>query len=270
MTNSVLGPQPTSTAASACSGCHLRTVCLPVGLTAAQWLQIDARLVALRRPVARGAALFNAGEAFQSVYVVRSGCFKTVASSPDGRDQVTGFQMAGDLLGLDGIATRHHQDDAVALQDSLVCVLPFGALQQLSVDIASLQHHFHRRLGREIVRSHGAMLLLGSIQADGRIAAFLLNLTQRMALRSVSVEVMLPMSREEIGSFLGLRLETVSRTLAKFQANGLLCVRQRRVQILDAAGLQDIVDRVAEGHRSGTALRTSRTMAPLALSSPGR
>jgi CRP/FNR family transcriptional regulator len=270
MTNTVLGLQSVRTPATACSGCPLRTVCLPVGLTTAQWLQIDARLVSVQRPVARGASLFSAGDTFQSVYVVRRGFFKTTASSRDGRDQVTGFQLAGDLLGLDGIATQHHQDDAVALEPSLVCVMPFGALEQLSVDVASLQHHFHRRLGREIVRSHGAMLLLGSMHADERIAAFLLNLAQRMALRGVSASVvLLPMSRVEIGSCLGLRLETVSRTLAKFQADGLLHVRHRLVQILDAPGLQDIVDRVAAGQGSGTAPRQPQAAAAMALAGPG-
>jgi CRP/FNR family transcriptional regulator len=242
----------------------LRTLCLPAGLTTEQWRQIDARLVSMRRPVARGTVLLGAGDAFQSVFVVRSGFFKTVASSPDGREQVTGFQMAGDLLGLDGIATRQHQDDALALEDSLVCVLPFGALEQLGVDVASLQHHFHRRLGREIVRSHGAMLSLGSMHADARIAAFLLDLTQRLALRGVAAQlVMLPMSREEIGSCLGLRLETVSRTLAKFQTDGLLRVRQRLVQVLDGAGLRDVVDRLAAGRSSG-----ARPPAPSAAAPP--
>ena len=128
----------------------------------------------------RGDALFRAGDAFQSLYAVRTGFFKTCVSSEDGRDQVTGFQMAGELLGLDGIGTDRHTCDAVALEDSNVCVIPYHQLEGLSRELSDLQRQFHKIMSREIVRDHGVMLLLGSMRAEERLAAFLLNLTQRL------------------------------------------------------------------------------------------
>jgi len=136
-----------------------------------------------------------------------------------------------------------HQLDAVALEDSQVCVIPYDELAVLSREIASLQSQFNRLMSREIVNDHGVMLLLGSMHAEERVAAFLLNLTYRLKARGFSASsVQLRMSREEIGSFLGLKLETVSRTFSKFQASGLLFVRQRQIQITDPVGLQQLLD----------------------------
>jgi CRP/FNR family transcriptional regulator, anaerobic regulatory protein len=231
----------------ACSNCNLRELCLPLGLSAPELDRLD-RLVATRRSVARGDTLFRAGDSFTSLYAVRTGFFKTRVSSEDGRDQVTGFQMAGELLGLDGISHDRHNCDAVALEDSQVCVIPFGQLESLSRDFIQLQHQFHKIMSREIVRDHGMMLLLGSMRAEERLAAFLLNLTQRLQARGFSASsLVLRMTREEIGSYLGLKLETVSRTFSKFQDDGLLEVKQRQIRIMDQAGLRLIVN------NSGTA-----------------
>jgi CRP/FNR family transcriptional regulator, anaerobic regulatory protein len=227
----------------ACSNCNLREICLPVGLTQEELKRIDDRLVAGRPKVARGETLFRAGDRCDSVYAVWTGFFKTCMSSKDGRTQVAGFHMGGELIGLDGIGTRRHEVDAVALEDSQVCVIPYDELEALSREVASLQQQFHRIMSREIVRSHGVMLLLGSMHAEERLAAFLLNLAHRLQARGFSASsVLLRMSREEIGSFLGLKLETVSRTFSKFQADGLLIVRQRQIQITDPVGLQKLLD----------------------------
>jgi len=226
----------------ACSSCNLRELCLPVGMSNDQMMKLDT-LVTTRRTVARGDTLFRSGDGFQSLYAVRTGFFKTCVSSEDGRDQVTGFQMAGELLGLDGIGTDSHTCDAVALEDSQVCVIPFHQLEDLSREVSDLQRQFHRIMSREIVRDHGVMLLLGSMRAEERLAAFLLNLTQRLQHRGFSSsEVILRMTREEIGSYLGLKLETVSRTFSKFQDEGLLEVKQRQIRIVDADGLQKLVN----------------------------
>ena len=226
----------------ACSSCNLRELCLPVGLCEPQLGQLDD-LVGARTAVKRGEALFHAGEPFKAVYAVRTGFFKTCVSSEDGRDQVTGFQMAGELLGLDGISTDHHACDAVALEDSQVCVIPYSQLEELSREFSDLQHQFHKIMSREIVRDHGVMLLLGSMRAEERLAAFLLNLTQRLHARGFSSSALvLRMTREEIGSYLGLKLETVSRTFSKFQDEGLLEVKQRDIRILDAEGLRALVN----------------------------
>ncbi len=229
----------------ACSSCNLRELCLPVGLSHDDLEQLDT-MVATRRSIARGETLFRSGDPFQSLYAVRTGFFKTCVASEDGRDQVTGFQMAGELLGLDGISTDRHSVDAVALEDSQVCVIPYDKLEDLSREFTNLQHQFHKIMSREIVRDHGVMLLLGSMRAEERLAAFLLNLTQRLQARGFSASsLILRMTREEIGSYLGLKLETVSRTFSKFQEDGLLEVKQRQIQILDQAGLQKLVNGTA-------------------------
>ncbi|EHR72303.1 cAMP-binding protein [Burkholderiales bacterium JOSHI_001] len=226
----------------ACSNCNLRELCLPVGLNRENLERLDT-LVATRRTVGRGESLFRAGDEFQSLYAVRTGFFKTCVSSEDGRDQVTGFQMAGELLGLDGISNDRHSCDAVALEDSQVCVIPYNQLEDLSRDFTELQHQFHKIMSREIVRDHGVMLLLGSMRAEERLAAFLLNLTQRLQARGFSASALiLRMTREEIGSYLGLKLETVSRTFSKFQDDGILEVKQRQIRIVDQAKLASLVN----------------------------
>jgi CRP/FNR family transcriptional regulator len=229
----------------ACSSCNLRELCLPLGMSNEQMERLDD-IVATRRAVPRGDALFRAGEAFTSLYAVRTGFFKTCVSSEDGRDQVTGFQMAGELLGLDGIGTDRHTCDAVALEDSQVCVIPFHQLEDLSRELSDLQRHLHKIMSREIVRDHGVMLLLGSMRAEERLAAFLLNLTQRLRTRGFSgSELILRMTREEIGSYLGLKLETVSRAFSKFQDDGILEVKQRHIRVLDAGALGRLVNGTA-------------------------
>jgi len=226
----------------ACSNCNLRELCLPVGMSNEQLVQLDT-MVATRRSVGRGETLFRTGDTFQSLYAVRTGFFKTCVSAEDGRDQVTGFQMAGELLGLDGIGTERHTCDSVALEDSQVCVIPFHQLEDLSREFSDLQRQFHKIMSREIVRDHGVMLLLGSMRAEERLAAFLLNLTQRLQSRGFSASsLILRMTREEIGSYLGLKLETVSRTFSKFQDEGMLEVKQRQIRVLDQAALQKLVN----------------------------
>lgn len=226
----------------ACSNCNLRELCMPVGLNAEELIRIDA-LVGTRRKVKRGVALFRHGEAFTSLYAIRTGFFKTCIATEDGRDQVTGFQMAGEIMGLDGIVSDHHTCNAVALEDAEVCVMPFDSIEELSREVKSLQHHVHKIMSREIVREHGVMLLLGSMRADERLAAFLLNLAQRLHARGFSQsELVLRMTREEIGSYLGLKLETVSRTFSKFVEEGMIEVKQRYIHIVNTDGLKRIVN----------------------------
>jgi CRP/FNR family transcriptional regulator len=191
----------------------------------------------------RGDSLYRNGEKFSALYAIRTGFFKTSVAAEDGRDQVTGFQMAGEVIGLDGIVSDHHTCDAVALEDAEVCVMNFDRLEDLSREINALQRHVHKIMSREIVRENGVMLLLGSMRADERLAAFLLNLVQRLHTRGFSQsELVLRMTREEIGSYLGLKLETVSRTFSKFVEEGIVEVKQRHVRILNPDALKLIVN----------------------------
>ena len=226
----------------ACSNCNLRELCMPMQLNQEELERID-EVVATRRPIKRGATLFRSGEKFTSLYAIRTGFFKTVISTDDGREQVTGFQMAGEVIGLDGIVNDVHTCDAVALEDAEVCVMPFDRLEELSREVNALQHHVHKIMSREIVREHGVMLLLGSMRAEERVAAFLLNLVKRLHARGFSrSELVLRMTREEIGSYLGLKLETVSRTFSKFVDEEIVEVKQRHLRIIDADALQRIVN----------------------------
>ena len=226
----------------ACSNCNLRELCMPVGLTDDQIKRID-NVVAIRRKIKRGSTLFRNGEQFTSLFAIRTGFFKTCVATEDGRDQVTGFQMAGEIIGLDGIVNDHHTCDAVALEDAEVCVMPFDRIEDISREVNALQHHVHKIMSREIVREHGVMLLLGSMRAEERLAAFLLNLVQRLHARGFSQsELVLRMTREEIGSYLGLKLETVSRTFSKFVDDGIVEVKQRHVRILSPEALKRIVN----------------------------
>lgn len=225
----------------ACSGCNLRELCMPAGLDAQELARLDD-LVATRRKVRRGTPLFRGGDPFENLYAIRTGVFKTCTIAPDGRDQVTGFQMAGELIGLDGIVSERHTCHAIALEDAEVCVMPFARLEELSHELKPLQQHLHRVMSREIVREHGVMLLLGNMRAEERVATFLVNLLQRLHARGFSAsEVVLRMTRQEIGSYLGLKLETVSRTFSKFAADGLIEVEQRHLRIVDRAGLQALI-----------------------------
>ena len=215
---------------------------MPLGLNESEMERVD-EVVATRRKVARGDNLFRNGDKFNALFAIRTGFFKTRISAEDGRDQVTGFQMAGEIIGLDGIVSDHHTCDAVALEDAEVCVMPFDRIEELSREITSLQRHVHKIMSREIVREHGVMLLLGSMRAEERLAAFLLNLVQRLHARGFSQsELVLRMTREEIGSYLGLKLETVSRTFSKFVDDGIVEVKQRHVRILNPDGLKLIVN----------------------------
>ena len=226
----------------ACSSCNLRELCLPMGLNEAEMDKLD-HIISTRRRIKRGTALFNAGDRFSSLYAVRSGFFKTCVTTPDGRDQVTGFQMTGEIIGLDGIVNDRHSVDAIALEDAEVCVMPFDEVEQLSREFTTLQHHVHKIMSREIVRDHSVMLLLGSMRAEERLAAFLLNLVQRLHARGFSQsELILRMTREEIGSYLGMKLETVSRTFSKFVEDGIIDVKQRYVHIKSTDGLRQIVN----------------------------
>jgi CRP/FNR family transcriptional regulator, anaerobic regulatory protein len=226
---------------SACAQCNLLELCLPFGMSEVEINRLD-ELVGTRRKIKRQHHLYRAGDPFEAIYAIRIGWFKTDVVLEDGREQVTGFQMTGEMLGLDGISTETHSCDAVALEDSEVCVIAYDKLEELSRVVEGLQHQFHKVMSREIVRDHGVMMLLGSMRAEERLAAFLLNLSQRFTARGFSAaEFHLRMTRDEIGSYLGLKLETVSRAFSRFQDEGLIAVQQKHVRIVDIEKLRKLI-----------------------------
>ncbi|WCM24785.1 fumarate/nitrate reduction transcriptional regulator Fnr [Paraburkholderia bryophila] len=223
-----------------CSSCAMQSFCMPEGLTRAEAERIEA-LICPSRTIRNGETLFRTGDSFQSLYAVRAGSFKTVVMHRDGREQVTGFHQAGDMLGLDGVCSGHHSCDAVAIEDSQVCIIPFHLLEAMCRDVKVVQQHVHRMMGGEIVREAALMMLLGTMSAEQRVATFLLNLSGKLSKRGYSpAEFHLRMTREEIGSYLGMKLETVSRMLSKFQKDGLVDTHGKQIRILDMDGLRRV------------------------------
>jgi len=238
-----VAPRAVAKVATRCSTCNLRELCLPCGLNGTDAERVED-IVYTRRRINRGETLYRAGDDFNSLYAVRSGFFKSTLILEDGREQVTGFHMAGEIVGMDGIGSDLHTSSTVSLEDSEVCVIPYSRLQDLSLSLNGLQRQFHKVMSREIVREHGVMLLLGSMRAEERLAAFLLNLAQRFAARGYSpMEFHLRMTRDEIGSYLGLKLETVSRAFSKLQEDGLINVQQKHVRLLNQEALKTCLSR---------------------------
>lgn len=232
-------PLPAVTAIDSCKSCAMRQFCAMNPDELACTKEMDD-LVLGHRQVKKGEALYRVGDAFKNLYAVRTGSFKKLTLLPDGREQVTGFYLSGEPLGLDGISNGQCASDAIALEDSSVCVMPFELLELLSREVKAVQHHIYRLLSAEVVRESGLMLLLGTMTADERVASFLLDLSRRLQARAYSpTQFMLRMTREEMGSFLGIKLETVSRSLSRFQKEGLIEVNGKDIRILDLHRLSE-------------------------------
>ncbi len=199
-------------------------------------------VVTVRRKLMRYETLFHTGDDFTGLYAIRSGFFKTSTCLENGREQVTGFQMPGEILGLDGIFDAHHTCNAVALQDAEVCSLSLDRIAEFFPLVTGLQHHVHKIMSREIVREQDVMLMLGSMRSEERVTAFLLNLVRRLHAHGFSrTEVILQMTREEIGSYLGMKIETVSRIFTRLMEQGMVAVNQRHIHILDPVALRQSV-----------------------------
>jgi CRP/FNR family transcriptional regulator, anaerobic regulatory protein len=220
-----------------CSDCRLSGICLPLALDPNDIDQLD-RIVQRGRPLQRNTHLYREGETFTAVYAVRSGALKAYRTTDDGREQVTGFYLPGEILGLDGIADNHHGSSAVALETSAICEIPFDALERLGSQMPGLQRHFLRVMSREISDDQQLITLLGKNTAAQRVGALLLSLSNRHARRHLSASrFRLPMSRSDIGNYLGLTVETVSRTLTRLQRDGLIHIENREVELLDPTTL---------------------------------
>jgi CRP/FNR family transcriptional regulator len=224
-----------------CSNCSMRELCLPIGLDHDALRKLDD-IVTNRVRLKKGEVLYRTGDSFTALYAIRTGSCKTTVLAEDGREQVAGYHMLGDVIGMDGIGSERHGCQAVALEDTEYCVLPFDELGDLARSVESLQRNLYQFLSREIVRDHNVMLLLGSMRAEERLAAFLLNLSQRYRERGYSsTEFMLRMTRQEIGSYLGLKLETVSRLFSRFQKEGLIQVQGRSIKLLAVSALKQLL-----------------------------
>lgn len=224
-----------------CADCSLSELCLPRGLSEEEVGLLDARLER-SRSLNRGDILFGDGDQARYLYAVRSGSFKTQSSNADGNEQIYGFHLAGELMGFDAMEKGHHKCSAVALESASVCGLPIDQLESLCHDVPSLQRHMLHLISHVVNDDHSMLLLLGKASAEERLATFLLSLSTRFQSRGFSAsEFNLSMSRHDIGNFLGLAVETVSRVFTHFQESGLIVVNRRAVQIIDLDRLREIV-----------------------------
>jgi CRP/FNR family transcriptional regulator, anaerobic regulatory protein len=223
---------------ASCAACSMHQLCLPMGLDDADIIRLD-QVIGQRRRLARDERLYQMDEPFRNLFAIRFGHFKTYQVNAGGEQQITGFQMAGELLGMDAISGERHHCDAVALEDSEVCEIPFSRLEELFGHVPALLRHFHRIMSQEITREQNVMLLLGNMRAEQRFAVFLINLSARYAARGYAANsFQLRMSREDIGNYLGLTIESVSRLLSRFKKQGWITVDKREVTLLDPVRLK--------------------------------
>lgn len=223
---------------AACKDCSLRHLCLPLGLNNADIDSLDG-IIKRRRSLKRGDYLYRMGDPLQVIYAIRSGTFKSSELLSDGRIQLTGFHLPGELLGVDAIGTDTHPCNAEALDDSEVCEIPYSKLEELARLIPGLQHQFLRLMSNEIAREQGMLIMIGKMTAEERLATCLLNFSQRQAALGYSpTQLRLPMSRQDIGDYLGLALETVSRLFSRLQEDGLISVHGKQVELNDIAALK--------------------------------
>lgn len=237
----------------ACKDCSLFQLCLPVGVEEPD-LELLDKIIKRRRPVKRGDHVFNIGSRFHAIYAVRSGSIKTYTATEDGQEQVTGFHLPGELLGLDAINTNRHPCGAKSLETSSICEIPFERLEELSSHIPSLQHQLLKIMSKELLHDQTLLTVLGRKNAEERLAALLVSLSERYRLRGFSAtEFHLSMSRNDIGNYLGLAVETVSRLFTRFQSDGLLEVHRKHVHIRDLERLRAMAN--ANRGRSDLRLR---------------
>ena len=233
---------------AACEGCSLAGLCLPVGLEREEIEQLE-RIVKHSHPLHKDDHLFQAGDRFRSLYAVRSGSVKTYLPSSDGGEQILGFHLPGEVVGLDAIDSGSHTCSARMLETSSVCEIPFSRLDELAETIPSIYRQVCRLLSKELSQESEMLILLGKKTADERLATFLSCLSRRLEKRGFSAtEFNLSMSRHEIGSYLGLAVETVSRLFTRFQEDGLIEVERKHVRLLDPQRLYDLA--TPGGHSS--------------------
>jgi len=226
----------------ACRNCSLGALCLPMALAPADVDRLED-IVKHTRPLHRGDLLFRGGDRFRSLYVVKTGSLKSFAANADGGEQVLGFHLPGEIIGLDAIDRLSHAYCAKVLETSAICEIPFRRLEELTATIPGLQHQLYRLLSKEIGHDTDMLVLLGKKSAEERLAAFLLNLSKRLERRGLSAtDFHLSMSRHEIGNYLGLAVETVSRLFTRFQDDGLLVVDRKHIELIDMDALATLAD----------------------------
>lgn len=225
---------------SGCSNCSLSQLCLPYGLDGNDLEQLD-HIVGRARVIKRGTHLYCIGEDFEAIFAVRSGALKTYTATEDGEEQITGFHLPGEVVGLDAVGSGVHPCGAVALETSSICRIPFVRLEELAAKIPGLQHQLLRLMSQEIFRDEGMLLALARRSAEERLAIALFSFSKRYARQRLSAtRFRLPMSHSDLGNYLGLVPETVSRLFRRLADKGWISVRSKEVIIHDLAMLEGV------------------------------
>lgn len=229
-----------------CGNCRLGSICLPLALEGEEVVRLD-EIVQRGRPLQKNEHLYREGDDFTSVYAVRSGAIKAYRLTGDGQEQVTGFYFPGEILGMDGISKNQYACSAKALETAAVCEIPFNRLEELSTQIPSMQRHFFQLMSQEITSDQQLITLLSKNSAEERIASLLISISARNVRRKLSkTHFRLPMSRTDIGNFLGLTVETVSRVISRFNKQGAIAIDNKEVTLLDLEGLKEIANITTE------------------------
>jgi CRP/FNR family transcriptional regulator len=230
-----------SKAAMSCTGCNLRKICMPVDVEP-DATHLFEQLVATRVRLRKGDVVFRGGDRLSALYAIRLGSCKTITLGDDGSEQVAGYHLPGEIIGVEAMGGDAQTCQAIALEDTEICALPIERIEKLAQADGAFQRRLYRLLSAAIARQRGVALMLGTMRAEQRLASFLLDLSQRYQARGYSsTEFVLRMTREEIGSHLGLKLETVSRLFSRFDEEGLIRVQGRVVRLVDRIGLQQLV-----------------------------
>jgi CRP/FNR family transcriptional regulator len=231
----------------ACQSCSLYQLCLPLGLHGEDLDRLE-NIIKRSHPLKKNESPFHQGDKFQAIYAIRSGSVKTYTVADDGSEQITGFYLPGELVGLDAISEDCHPCTAKALETTSYCEIPFNLLEELSGELPSLRHQLLKIMSKEITHDANLLMLLGKKTADERLASLLLSLSTRLKNRGFSAtEFNLSMSRNDIANYLGLAVETVSRLFTRFQDQGLIKVEGKFVQIM---ALEQLKGMISECSRS--------------------
>ncbi len=225
---------------TACKSCSLHNLCLPLGMEIADIDRLD-EIIKRRKPLQKGEYLFHSGDDFHAIYAVRSGTIKTYIESENGDEQITGVYLPGELLGLDAIHDEQHPCSAIALETTSLCEMPFHTLEDLSDKVPELRHQLFRIMSKELASDQSLLMLMAQKNAEERLATFLVNMSSRLNTRGFSAtEFNLSMSRKDLGNYLGLTIETISRTFSRFQKEGLLTAQRKYIQILKLNDLKEL------------------------------
>ena len=224
-----------------CHNCGFVELCLPRSLNSTQIKNVES-IINVKAPLQRGERLFTAGDRFQSVYAVKSGSVKIYMLAEDGEEQVLGFYMPGEMVGLDGLNQKYHTCTAEALETTSICEIPYPTLEKMYREVPALQSEMCAMMSKEISEDHIMLLLLAKRNAEERLASFLLRLSRRFKNRGFSAtEFNLSMSRHDIGNYLGLATETISRIFSRFDEDGLISVHRRKVNIHNLSELEEMI-----------------------------